>query len=251
MSQNIYDNPGFFELYSKMQRSVSGLEGANEWPRLRSFIPNLTGRRVLDLGCGFGWFARWAKEQGAEAVHGVDISQNMLERARRLSEEGKHDGITYQLADLDGLRLPERDNGAYDMVFSSLAFHYLEHLPDLIGEAHRVLKQQGRFVFSVEHPIYTAPSRPGIVEVEGEPGSKYWPLNDYQKEGLRVTNWMAEGVRKYHRTASTYINILLAAKFELTDLDEWHPSPEELASHPSWDSEIVRPTFLLIGATKK
>lgn len=118
MSQNIYDNPEFFEVYSKMKRSVSGLEGANEWPRLRTFVPNLTGRRVLDLGCGFGWFARWAKEQGAEAVHGVDISQNMLDRARRLDEEGKHDGITYQLADLDGLRLPERDSGAYDIVLA-------------------------------------------------------------------------------------------------------------------------------------
>lgn len=250
MAQNIYDNQQFFEGYSKMERSVNGLDGANEWPRLRGFLPQLTGSHILDLGCGFGWFARWAKEQGAETVHAVDISQNMLDRARDMNEQGKHDGITYQLADLDGLRLPEGDAGRYDLVFSSLTFHYLDHLPELVAEISRVLKPKGKFVFSVEHPIYTAPSKPGI-EVDPETGVKYWPLNDYQKEGLRLTNWMVDGVRKHHRTTATYLNILLSTGFALANFDEWHPSPEQLETHPNWDSEIIRPTFLLIGATKQ
>ncbi|KAK1768108.1 S-adenosyl-L-methionine-dependent methyltransferase [Phialemonium atrogriseum] len=250
MSQNIYDQQDFFEKYSELPRSVKGLDGAPEWPHLQSFLPDLTGLRVLDLGCGFGWFVRWAKEHGAETVHGVDISQNMLDRARGMTEDGKHDGITYQRADLDELRLPEGDRGSYDVVFSSLAFHYLEHLPELVGKVHGALKPKGRLVFSVEHPIFTAPSTQGM-QVNPETGRKYWPLDDYQKEGLRVTNWLANGVRKQHRTLATYINILLSAGFELTDFHEWHPSPEELAEHPSWDTEIVKPTFLLIGATKK
>ena len=65
MTQNIYDNEEFFAGYSRLPRSVEGLDGAPEWPALRAMLPELRGRRVLDLGCGFGWFCRWAREQGA------------------------------------------------------------------------------------------------------------------------------------------------------------------------------------------
>jgi 2-polyprenyl-3-methyl-5-hydroxy-6-metoxy-1,4-benzoquinol methylase len=65
MTQNIYDNPDFFEGYSQLSRSVRGLAGAPEWPALRTLLPDLHNLRVVDLGCGFGWFCRWARENGA------------------------------------------------------------------------------------------------------------------------------------------------------------------------------------------
>ena len=68
MAQNIYDDPEFFERYSRLDRSVEGLAGAPEWPALRALLPDLRGLRVVDLGCGFGWFCRWAREQGAARV---------------------------------------------------------------------------------------------------------------------------------------------------------------------------------------
>ena len=82
MPQNIYDRPEFFDGYSRMDRSVRGLDGAPEWPAMRALLPDLRDKRILDLGCGFGWFARWAVEQGAASVLGVDLSENMLARAR-------------------------------------------------------------------------------------------------------------------------------------------------------------------------
>jgi len=85
MSQNIYDKPVFFEGYAKLTRSVRGLDGAAEWPRLRSMLPEMKGLRVLDLGCGYGWFCRWAAEQGADSVRGLDLSTKMLERAHSLT----------------------------------------------------------------------------------------------------------------------------------------------------------------------
>ncbi len=83
MAQNIYDRDDFFTAYSQLPRSVHGLEGAPEWPVVRSLLPDLTGRDIADLGCGFGWFCRFAREQGAASVTGYDLSQNMLERAPR------------------------------------------------------------------------------------------------------------------------------------------------------------------------
>ena len=72
MTQNIYDDPEFFAGYSRLPRSLDGLDGAPEWPALRAMLPPLRGRRVLDLGCGFGWFCRWARQQGAAQVMGLE-----------------------------------------------------------------------------------------------------------------------------------------------------------------------------------
>ena len=83
MTQNIYDDPGFFDEYARLERSVHGLDGAPEWPALRALLPDLRGLRVLDLGCGYGWFCRWARESGAARVVGIDVSERMLQRARR------------------------------------------------------------------------------------------------------------------------------------------------------------------------
>src|SRR6204780_2184559 len=82
MTQNIYDNPEFFAGYSRLGRSIDGLDGAAEWPALRAMLPDLLGRAVVGLGCGFGWFCRWAREHGATHVLGLDVSERMLARAR-------------------------------------------------------------------------------------------------------------------------------------------------------------------------
>src|SRR5690348_3808833 len=114
MAQNIYDNPEFFAGYSRLGRSIAGLDGAEEWPSLRALLPPLAGLRVLDLGCGFGWFCRWACENGAARVLGVDVSENMLARARTDTVDP---AIEYMRADLEQLTL---DPGSIDLAYSSL-----------------------------------------------------------------------------------------------------------------------------------
>ena len=248
-AQNVYDNAVFFENYSTLPRSVHGLDGAPEWPRLQTFLPDLAGARVLDLGCGFGWFCRWAVDHGAAAaVHGVDISSNMLEKARSMTQD-KYSGITYARADLDALELPESDTAGYDLVFSSLAFHYLEDLPRLVRLIRRALKPGGKLVFSVEHPIFTSPPSRALM-VDPDTGRKYWKLEDYQKEGVRSKPCFVDGVEKQHRTMATYINMLIDTGFQLTNFDEWCPTVDDLRAHPDWETELIRPMFLLIGVVK-
>ena len=103
MTQNIYDTPAFFEGYSKMSRSVEGLAGAPEWPALQALLPPMSGLNVVDLGCGYGWFSRWAQEQGAAQVLGLDVSHKMLARARAMTSAPT---VTYAIADLEQLDLP-------------------------------------------------------------------------------------------------------------------------------------------------
>lgn len=54
MKENKYDDEVFFEKYSQMDRSKEGLAGAGEWETLKELIPDFTGKRMLDLGCGYG-----------------------------------------------------------------------------------------------------------------------------------------------------------------------------------------------------
>lgn len=133
MAQNIYDDPNFFKQYIQLPRQVKGLNGAPEWEDLKAMIPDLKGLKLLDLGCGFGWICRWAREAGAREVHGIDLSQNMLEKAKEFPADS---AITYQQADLETLKLLPV---SFDVVFSSLALHYLVKLPELVAEVYQSL----------------------------------------------------------------------------------------------------------------
>jgi SAM-dependent methyltransferase len=170
-AQNIYDDPEFLAGYVTLDRQVHGLDGAAEWPTLRSMLPEMAGRRVVDLGCGFGWFSRWADEHGATSVLGVDGSTKMLERAR---SETAGATVEYQCADLDLLDL---EPGSADVVFSSLAAHYVRDLSRLMSMVGEALASGGSFVFSVEHPIYSAPTTQRFETSEA--GDRVWPLDNY------------------------------------------------------------------------
>ena len=84
----------FFLKYSQMDRSKRGLKGAGEWSELQKVLPDFASKRVLDLGCGYGWHCIYAAEHGAESVTGIDISEKMLETA---GEKNSHEKIwTFQ-----------------------------------------------------------------------------------------------------------------------------------------------------------
>lgn len=242
MTQNIYDNETFFEGYSRLPRSIEGLDGAPEWPALRALLPELRGLRVLDLGCGFGWFCRWARERGAASVLGVDVSDRMLARAKA---ENHDDAISYAKADLEHLDLP---SGSFELAYSSLALHYIENLEGLLARVQAALVPGGKLIFSVEHPIFTAPTNPGwSVDAAGR---KIWPVAGYLDEGRRSTDWLAKGVIKQHRTIGTYVGLLVRSGFSLSHIDEWGPSHEQVAARPDWADERQRPPFLLMACSR-
>ncbi len=242
MAQNIYDDPGFFEGYSRLRRSAEGLDGAPEWPALRALLPDMRGLDVVDLGCGFGWFCRWAREQGAARVLGLDLSERMLARARASTADP---AVAYERADLEGLRLPE---GRFDLAYSSLALHYVEDAARFFAEVRRALAPGGRFVFSTEHPVYTAPSDPGwSIDTRGR---KVWPVDGYLIEGPRTTDWLAEGVVKHHRTIGTTLNLLIRSGFAIGHVEEFCPTTEQIAAEPGLAEERERPMFLLVAARR-
>jgi SAM-dependent methyltransferase len=163
MTQNIYDNEEFFAAYSRLQRSVEGLGGAPEWPTFACPAAGPARVQGPDLGCGFGWFCRWARQQGAAQILGIDVSERMLARGRAATADP---AITYTTADMEQLDLPA---DAFDLVYSSLALHYVENLSGLMSQAYRSLVPDGALVFAVEHPIFTAPAHPGWADERQRP----------------------------------------------------------------------------------
>ena len=240
MTQNIYDDPEFFEGYSQLGRSVEGLVGAAEWPALRAMLPDMGGLRVVDLGCGFGWFCRWAREDGAAQVLGIDVSEKMLRQAKAATSDA---AISYERADMERLQLP---CAAFDLAYSSLALHYVQDLARLMATVHRALVPGGHFVFSTEHPIYMAPTNPGwLIDSHG---CKTWPVNRYLVEGPRTTDWLAKGVVKHHRTMGTTLNLLIGSGFTISHVEEFGPTDEQIAARPELAEERERPMFLLVAA---
>jgi SAM-dependent methyltransferase len=151
--------------------------------------------------------------------------------------------VTYRIAEIEHLELPP---ASFDLVYSSLVLHYIEDFVAAAAAIRTLLADGGRLVLSVEHPVFTAPSDP---QWRADPdGSKLWPLNGYLSEGRRVTDWITSGVVKYHRTVASYVNTLVDQGFRIRRLEEWAPSPKQIAEHPEWADEMHRPPFLLLSA---
>lgn len=244
MKENKYDNEEFFNRYSRMSRSVEGLKGAGEWHVLKQMLPDFKGKRVLDLGCGFGWHCEYAIEQGAAGALGIDLSEKMLAEARKRNASPL---ISYQRMAIEDFEyLPE----SFDIVISSLAFHYLESFPDICGKVNRCLTPGGAFVFSVEHPVFTARgNQDWIYDAQGTP--LYWPVDNYFSEGIRKACFLGEEVTKYHKTVTTYINGLLQHGFMITEVREPEPDPALFGKIPGMEDELRRPMMLLVAAVKK
>lgn len=244
MKENRYDDESFFNQYKQMARSVNGLKAAGEWHELKKMLPDFNEKRVLDLGCGFGWHCRYAIEQGAKSVVGIDISEKMIKKAKEMTKSPLIEYIVKPIEDID------YDSNSFDVVISSLAFHYIESFDDICKKVNKCLPKGGEFVFSVEHPIFTAQ---GLQDWHyDEQGKKlHWPVDRYFTEGIRKANFLGEEVLKYHKTTTTYVNGLIMSGFEITGLIEPMPEESMLKDNDEMQDELRRPMMLLISARKK
>lgn len=244
MKENKYDDIEFFNQYSKMSRSTEGLKAAGEWHELKKMLPDFKDKSVLDLGCGFGWHCCYAVEQGAKSVVGIDISERMLEEAKKKTASSLVQYINKPIEDID---YPEN---TFDIVISSLAFHYIESFGDICSKVYKCLSYNGNFVFSVEHPVFTSyGTQDWFYDENGN--RNHWPVDKYFKEGIRKANFLGEEVYKYHKTLTTYVNELIKCGFEITGLIEPQPSKELLKENAEMQDELRRPMMLLISAKKK
>lgn len=242
MREDRYDDPAFFAKYSQMPRSRYGLEAAGEWETLRMLLPDFAGRRVLDLGCGYGWHCIYALERGAATVTGVDISEKMLSVAREKTGNGD---VRYIHAAMEDVDFPD---AAFDVALSSLALHYVADFGGMAEKVYRWLAPGGDFVFSIEHPIFTAyGSQDWYRDEKGD--ILHFPVDNYFFEGAREAVFLGERVTKYHHTLTTILDSLLTRGFQLRRVVEPQP-PGHMLDMEGMRDELRRPMMLLVAAQK-
>jgi len=226
---DLYDDPRFLAGYQQLRAQKLGLNDELEIPAMAALLPPAVGLRVLDLGCGEGGLAYRLAEDGAADVLAIDASASMLANAAR------HPRIRYQRADIAVLELAP---ASVELVVSSLALHYVEDFDGLVGGSGRWLSPGGSFLFSVEHPVVTAPAEASDDR-----------LDSYVDEGPRQRKWFGQDVVKYHRTVSSILGALRRHGLHLDAVDEPQPSPEQLQRTPHLAIHRQRPPLLVVAAS--
>ncbi len=243
--QIIFDNEQFFEGYKAIRARETNLNDLLEQPAMKRLLPDVTGKAVLDLGCGYGHNCTDFIKLGAEKVVGIDISKKMLEVARRESSHEKIEYINMSMTDITSL--PYK----FDLVYSSLAFHYIENFEKLTADIYSLLNDNGCLLFSQEHPIMTATVTGLGHWNKDENGNRVsYTFSNYGQEGKREMNWICDGVIKYHRTVGSLITTLAKKGFIIDTVEE--PTPEEWAIEklPTITKEFLKPNFIIVKAKK-
>lgn len=244
--QNIYDNDAFYENFKSLRSDEINFNDIIETPILSAMLPDMKGKKILDIGCGMGQHAMQYSNAGAASVLGIDISEKMLGYAR---DKNSADNITYRrLAFEDLNRLDER----FDVITSSLAFDYSEDFSKLLRDIFALLNDGGYLVFSMSHPISTAYDGTYDRYTRTQDGVRlYANLHNYNIEGERHFKWVVDNYEVYHRKISTLINCIASAGFIIEECQE-SMVPEDIANeHPDKFGGVVhQPDFIFFKCRK-
>lgn len=205
-----------------------------ERPATLSMLPDVTGLRVLDAGCGPGFYAEWLLDRGADVV-AVDVSDRMVAIAKeRLGSRG--DVVR---ADLDA-PLDFLDDASFDLVVAPLVLDYVRDWRRLFREFRRVLRSEGLLVFSVEHPFSDFSHR---------------HMRNYFDTEVVECTWRGFGtpvpVKSLRRPIGALMNELVEAGFTIDRLLEPRPTDAFREADPEdYDKLMRRPGFLCVRATR-
>ena len=225
---NDYDS--FAEAYAA-ENDASLNNAYYERPAMLRLAGDVTGRRVLDAGCGSGPLFAALRDRGAIVV-GVDVSAGLLAQARRrLGPDAD-----LRVADLTGT-LPFGDD-SFDDVIASLVLHYFEDWGPTLAEMHRVLKPGGRLIASVHHPTADY-----CIERLAGRRPDYFATSNWTDEWSMggQTAQMSFWSRPLHAMTDAFT----AARFQIAVISEPQPDPAARELFPE-DFELVAtaPTFL-------
>nr|WP_086940091.1 class I SAM-dependent methyltransferase [Thaumasiovibrio occultus] len=201
-----------------------------ERPSLLALLDDVSGKSVLDLGCGPGVYAEILASRGA-AVTAVDYAEEMV----ALTQDKLGDQVRAYQQDL-AHGLPQETDATHDVVIAPLMLHYIADLQPLFTDIRRVLKPGGYFVFSTHHPV---------VEAEISPSGNYFQTELVEEE------WDTVGapvkVRFYRRSMTELFGYLHQAGFVVSRLTEGTPTETMAQTHPEvYQRLTTEPNFMFL-----
>jgi ubiquinone/menaquinone biosynthesis C-methylase UbiE len=199
-----------------------------ERPAMLALVGDVTGRRILDAGCGSGPLSAALRDRGA-VVTGIDASAGMLALARRRLG----DDVALHVADLSD-PLPF-DDGTFDDVVASLVLHYLEDWGPTLAELRRVLRPGGRLIASVDHPF--------VAYTIKDPRPDYFATTSY------TFKWKFNGqsvrMRLWRKPLHAMTDAFTTAGFRLSVISEPQPDPAARELFPDGFHDLsTKTTFL-------
>ena len=230
-------------------------------PAFKKMVGDVQGLRLLDMGCGEGYFSRFYAKAGAD-VTGIDFSDNQIAAAQE--EESRAPlGIRYQRADAS--KMGDVESEGFDIVISFMALMDIEDYEGAIMQAARVLKPGGRFMFILIHPCFgwsrRGPDEEVLVRWEYrslEDGSRephYLKIFEYFTNHPFKMRWKDdEGhevavTTQFHRTLTDYVRALRKNGFVVSQIEE--PRPVEGKFDPNDMSKLSRiPHTICVEALK-
>ncbi len=237
---SVYDEDDFFQRFLSRRNRVDSPNNTMEYPAFMKLLGEVDQTKILDLGCGDAQFGVKLLNQGCSSYEGVEGSRNMAaQAAENLNGLQGHVSHSY----LEEWNYPLNH---YDFVISRMSFHYIEKLEHIFKQINRALHENGRFIFSVQHPVLTA-SQVSAVQSSRKTN---WVVDDYFQGRKRVEPWIDEQVVKYHRTIEDYVKIIKASGFKMDDISECAPKREMFASEEEYQRRLRIPLFLIFACHK-
>lgn len=245
--KNVYDNSTFFKEYQETRAKEVNANNLIENPIMKEMLPCLKNKTILDLGCGAGDMDKYFIEMGAQRVLATDISVNMINVANTVNGDEK---IEYQVLKMEDLNTI---NEKFDIVYSSLAFHYIEDFNKLLSDINNHLNPNGMLIFSQESPINMANSKYTEDDERkyDKDGRRYFIIDGYCEEGERKVWWNDTVVTKYHRTYATLVNSLIKNGYEIVEIKDSYSSKEAIELCPKYIHQKGKPYFTFVKAVKK
>ena len=231
------DSSGFTNYDSIAEIYLAHTERPNSWnnlyerPYMLSKIHSLQNKNVLDIGCGSGFYTKYALEKGAN-VTAIDASKAMIERLSSLIKSPK---LQLVCADISK-SLSFLDSESFDCIICSLVLHYVEDWEPLLSELYRVMRKNGELIISTHHPF-----------------TDYLFLNKRSYfENTMVEDTWGRGehsfkVHYYTRSLTAVLRPIIESQFSIVSIEEPLPTEKiKQASPEIYERLNEKPGFLFI-----
>ncbi len=224
------------ETYHQLRLQKKPINEFIEMPATLSLLKNVKGKKILDLGCGSGIYAKILKKRGAK-VFGIDISEKMIEIAKREVKD-----VDFRVGSV--YKLPYKSE-YFDLVLSSLTVDHFKDLNKAFKEIHRVLKKNGVFIFSISNPLSDV--------VKGFFYKKKYRPRSYFKEGKVYTNWSIFKIKMlfYRYTFQTYIRTLIKNGFNIEDFVDAKSLENLKKVNPLWYKVAIKIPIISVFKVRK
>ncbi len=238
---SVYEQEDFFSNYMKRRGRKDSPNNAIETPIIYELMNDFQNKDILDLGCGDASFGKDLLERGAASYTGIEGSEQMMQASKK------------NLTDLNGrVHHFTMESYAYpvekfDIVTSRFAIHYVSDIDNLFNNIHLSLRNEGKFIFSVQHPITTA----SFNSKKTGDRRENWIVDDYFLEGERKEPWIEQVVVKYHRTVEQYFKVLIGSGFSVLDLREGKPLRVNFTDDKEFKRRLRIPVVLAFSCVKK